>query len=401
MIDLNKYGFLKYLLFGSLYYTEGIFKIISVLILPLYFLERGVSPDIATLAIGIGVIPMAVKFFWGGIVDSFIQRGRRMFIIIGGLFSIVSLFIVSFIDPGIALVPFIFLLFFGVVGVGFLDVSSDALAIQISTEKERGKINGAMYAGQSIGMASGALLLPLIAASYGYNMVFIVAALIILLIIIFPVLIKEEKIVKKKPKLGKILFQEFKKRNTQLLCLFSFLFTISAGMFLILAPILMSEDFNMNRVHIGFVTMLFTLAIAIGAIVGGFMSDRFGRKISLYILICLSIFFTGGLIFANNIDNFTIVYVIVGFLQGGYHAAFLALAMDVTNPIVGATEFSIFTGFANFGTILAGALSGTLYLMLGFDRMFLYAALLFGPALLVLYLIRPKKNQKDFAYNNV
>jgi len=391
MIDLNKYGFLKYFLFGSLYYTEGIIKVISVLILPLYLLEKGVSPDIATLAIGISATPMIVKFFWGGIVDSFIQRGRKVFIIIGGLISIFSLFIVSFIDPGIALIPFAFMVFFGWIGVGFLDVSSDALAIQISTGKNRGKINGAMYAGQSIGMASGALILPIIASSYGYNMVFIVAALIILLIIIFPILIKEEKIVKKKPKLAKLLFQEFKKRNTQLVALFSFLFTISSGMFLILAPILMSEDLHMDRVHVGFVTMLFTLAIAIGALIGGVMADRLGRKRTLYILIWLSLLFTGGLIFTNSINNFAVVYVIIGFLQGGYHAAFLALAMDVTNPVVGATEFSIFAGLANFGNILAGALSGTLYLMLGLDRVFLYAALLFGPALLVLYLIRPKK----------
>ena len=108
MIDLIIYKKFRYLLFGSLYYTEGLVKVISVLILPLYFLEKGISPDIATLVIGIAATPMIVKFFWGGIVDSFIQSGRRMFIIVGGLTSIFSLFIISFVDPGIALIPFVF-----------------------------------------------------------------------------------------------------------------------------------------------------------------------------------------------------------------------------------------------------------------------------------------------------
>jgi len=392
MIDLKKYGFVKYILFGSLYYTEGLLKVISVLILPLYFLEKGISPDVLTLVIGIAATPMIVKFFWGGIVDSFIQRGRKIFIIIGGIISVFSFFIISFVDPSVTLFLFAFLIFLGWVGVGFLDVSSDALAIQISTKNERGKINGAMYAGQSIGMASGALILPFIAISFGYRMVFILAALIVFLIILFPLFVKEEKIVKKQPKLSGILFKEFKKRNTQLISLFAFLFTASAGMFLILGPIHMSEGLFMDNVQVGFVTMLFTVGIAVGAIVGGFMGDHLGRKTSLYILMSLSIVFTGCLVFSNNFENFTFIYVIIGFLQGGYHAAFLALAMDITNPVVGATEFSIFAGLANFGNILAGSLSGTLYLLIGIEKVFLYAALLFGPALLVLYFIRSKEN---------
>ena len=92
----------------------------------------------------------------------------------------------------------------------------------------------------------------------------------------------------------------------------------------------------------------------------------------------------------QNFENFTIIFVFIGFLQGGYHAGFLALAMDITNPLGGATQFSIFTGFANFGNILAASLSGTLYLLLDIDQIFLYAALMFGPAILILYLFNLK-----------
>jgi len=66
--------------------------------------------------------------------------------------------------------------------------------------------------------------------------------------------------------------------------------------------------------------------------------------------------------------------------------------MDVINPRIGATQFSILTGLANLGMVNIGSGSGgILVAMLGFSRVFLYSAWVFGPALLILYLIKLKK----------
>ena len=180
MIDITKHRFLQYFMFGSLYFSEGLNKVFAVVVLPIYFLEKGVPPEMITLVIGVAAIPMIIKIVWGGIVDYFIKFGRRFFIILGGVLTILSLFLLAFIDPGIALIPFIVVLFICWSGVGFLDVSSDALAIEISEEHERGKINGSMYAGQNIGMAFGAIFLPFIGKIFGYPIVFISAGLIVL-----------------------------------------------------------------------------------------------------------------------------------------------------------------------------------------------------------------------------
>ena len=70
--------------------------------------------------------------------------------------------------------------------------------------------------------------------------------------------------------------------------------------------------------------------------------------------------------------------------------------MDVTNPKIGATQFSILTGLGNLGTIGTGAISGTLLVIFGSFRLFLYAAWIIGPALLILNFIRigNKKTKK-------
>lgn len=391
-IDIQQSIFFKYFIFGSLYFTEGLNKAFAAVILPIYFLDRGVPPELITIVIGIAAVPMIIKFIWGGIVDYFIIWGRRRFIFIGGMLSTITLFILAFIDPGIALIPFGILVFISWTGVGFLDVSCDALAIEISEEHERGKINGAMYAGQSIGLTVGVLILPIIAKTFDYYTVFLTAGFIILFIIVLPLCIKEVRILKKRPKTASLILTEFKKKTTLLISLLLFLVALSSGMLLLFIPLFLDIELGLDIDHIGLITGVFTIALTIGSLVGGMLADRWGRKTALYVLISGSVLVTASLVFTTTWQTFTILYAIIGFLQGGYYVSYMAMSMDITNPKVGATQFSILMGLGNLGIILGGMVSGPLYVLLGFQRMFLYAAWIFGPSLLLLHFIKHKKN---------
>ena len=390
MIDITKKTYLKYLLFGSLYFVFGLYAVFLSLILPLYFLDQEISPTIITLVISIIVIPMYIKFIWGGIVDYLIRLGRKPFIISGGLITVFCLFILSFLTPGTALIPFTIIGFISWVGIGFLTISLDALVISTTIESERGKINGVMYAAQNGGLAGGALFLPFIAKTLGYHMVFLITGIIILPIILFPLIIQEQKSVKKPQKVRSLLIQELKKRTTILLGIFAVLIMMSSGMILVIAPIWMEIGLHLDVTQIGFITMLFSIGIAIGSIIGGILSDTIGRKTTIYLLVTGSIIFTALLILANSWEYFTPLYVIIGFLQGGYIAPICAMFMDVTNPRIGATQYSVFISLFNFGIVISMAISGSVFVLLGISRLFLYSAWIFGPALLLLYFIRLK-----------
>jgi len=405
MIDISDKSYFKYLLFSSLYFTEGIIKVFAAVILPVYFLEKGVSPGLVTLVISITAIPMVIKFIWGGITDFYISKGRKPFIILGGMISVISLFVLSFIDPGVALIPFSVFLFISWSGVGFLDVSSDALAIEISEEKERGKINGAMYGGLNCGMILGSIFLPFIANNYGYSATFITAGIMILLIIIFPLSIKEVKKTKSRKKALPILINEFKKKTTIMITIFACLIAMNSGMLLFFVPLFLDLNLGLNLGQIGFIMAVFTVSVTIGSIAGGFFADRFGRKNILYVLIISSIISTGSLIFTSDFQSFTVIYSIIGFLQGGYYVSYMAICMDITNPKVGATQFSILMGMGNLGILFAGSISGSLYVIFGFMKLFLFSAWVFGPPLLLLYFIRFKlylnpKEEKTISVEN-
>jgi MFS family permease len=392
MIDISRKSWRKYFFFGCLYFSFGLNVVFLNLILPLYFLDQKISPALITILISLMSIPLYIKFVWGGIVDYFIRFGRKPFIISGGLLTVFCLFILSFLNPSTALIPFVIIDLMSWVGIGFLTISLDALVISTTIEKEQGKINGITYAAQNVGLAGGALLLPFIAKTLGYNMVFLTAGFIILPIVLFPLILQEKKIVKKPQKVGALLIQEFKKRTTLVIAIFAVLIMMSSGMILLIAPMWMDTGLKLDITQVGLVTMLFTIAIAIGSIIGGILADKLGRKTTLYILILSSVFFTALLIFTNSWEYFTLIYCIIGFLQGGYTSPVCAMFMDVTNPRIGATQYSVFISLFNLGIMITGTISGPLYVLLGISRLFLYSAWIFGPALLILYFIRPKKN---------
>jgi len=393
MIDVTKHRFLQYFLFSSLYFSEGFKWSIAIVILPLYFDDIGISPSILGIIVAIITLPMVIKFLFGGIIDHYIRFGRKIFVIIGGITSIISFFLLAFVDPVVALIPFSIIFFIGVCGISFLDVSADAWAIEIAREDERGKINGVMFAGIFIGLSIGSFLFTQIVAIYGYSSVFLLSSFIVFLVILFPLFVKDvRKVVKKKQKVGKLLLNEFKRRSVQAISIFAPFSAVGGGVILLLAPLYMLNNLNLELTQIGMISMISPIATIIGCLVWGTIADSLGRKNTLYIVLFGSLVFTALLVFANTWYLFLIIYTILGFFFGGYYAVSCALLMDVTNPAIAASQFSILTALFNLGEMGIGhGLAGIMVDTLGFERVFLYSAIFYGASILILYFVRIKK----------
>jgi MFS family permease len=391
MIDISGKSWYKYLLFGSLYFTEGIQASLAMVIIPIYLVDKGFSLPLATLVAGIGGAPWYLKFVFGPTTDYFYKFGKKPFIIGGGLLGAISLFVLIYIDPFAFLIPFALFLFLSHLGITYLDVSCDGWAIQISKEKERGKINGAMTSGNYLGMIFGTAVLAPIAQFYGYSMSFLVGGCTILVLMIYPFLVKDIKILKERPKIASILKKEFKKRNTQIISLFLFVSSIGFGFLVFVIPLFMKTILHMEIGQIGLVTTIYPITMVIGSLIGGTMADRWGRKIVLFIF-CSPLIVSAALIFANTWQILAVIYGIIGFLNGGYFTASSALMMDICNPKIGTTQYSILCSICNFGESGTEMASGSLIVLLGFSRVFLYSAWLCGPSLLLLYFIRLKKS---------
>jgi len=394
MLDLTERPSLKYFLFGSLYFAEGLIFALTTVVLVLFFTDKNISIEITTLVGGLSSVPWMMKFVYGPTIDFFGKYGRKIFCIIGGIIGTISLLIVAFVDPKTAIIPFTALLFIGHSGVVLLDVSTDAWAIQTTKINERGKVNAAMYIGLFGGTAVGGILLACIATFYGFEMVFIITGVLIFLSIILALFVKEYKIEIKRKLIKPLLIKEFKKKNTLIVLLFCTLVAMNFGMLMFVIPEYMRNVLLLDKIQTGLLNAVYPISIVIGAGIGGYIADKWGRKKILYITLVALMISSAFLITADTWEKLAIIYAIVGFLTGAsLYSTTGALLMDVTNPKIGGTQYSFLTSISNFGEIGIAMISGSLVVFLGYNRFFLYTALIIGVSLLILYFVRETLNK--------
>ncbi len=392
MIDIEKSLYAKYVLFSTLYFSEGLKWSIAVVIVPLYFNDLGISATLIGLVIAVAGLPTMVKFLFGGIIDYFIKYGRKKFVIIGGFLEAGALFALIFINPATSLILFIITFFIGIIGITLLDVSADAWAIEITKENERGKINGGMFAGIFLGMSIGSIVFTQIATIYSYSAVFFIAGIMVLLIIIYPLTVKDVKRDRFVQKIRTALYQEFKKKTVQIFCFFAPITAISGGLLLIIIPLYAKNVLMLDIAQVGLMASVFPITNIFGSLIGGAMADRYGRKPTIFFTFLFSMIFSASLIFADSWQRLVIIYSIVGFLFGAVYSSIGALSMDYTNPRLAGVQFSIYMALFNVGEVgIGNGMAGFLIDNLGYYRVFLYTGLIYLAAIFVLYFVRAKK----------
>ena len=394
MLELSKHSSLKYFLFGSLYFAEGLIFALTTVILVIIFTEKNISIEITTLVGGLSSVPWMMKFVYGPTIDFFGKCGRKIFCIIGGIIGTISLLVVAFVDPKTAIIPFTALLFIGHSGVVLLDVSADAWAIQTTKLNERGKVNAAMYIGLFGGTAVGGILLACIAAFYGFEMVFITTGFLIFLSVILALFVKEHKIEIKRKLIKPLLIKEFKKKNTLIVLLFCTLVAMNFGMLMFVIPEYIRNVLLLDKIQTGLLNAVYPISIVIGAGIGGCIADKWGRKKILYITLLALMISSAFLVTADTWEKLAIIYAIVGFLTGAsLYSTIGALLMDITNPKIGGTQYSFLTSISNFGEIGIAMISGSLVVFLDYNRFFLYTAIIIGVSLLALYFVQETLNE--------
>jgi len=336
-------------------------------------------------------LPWTFKLFWGPVIDSFIyeKMGKRrpwiLFAQIGMALSLVAMIFMGDISENISLLGWMF--FLHNCFASLQDVSCDALAVDVLLPQEQGKVNGAMWGSKIIGTGTGAAAMGTLLVSNGLVFTILVQTLLMLAIMIFPLFILERPGEKRFPwsKGGrpltnlnhsnshspltviKDLITAFSKAPCYYAALFIIISAINQGINGAVLPVFYNATLGWESdTYSQIVGGPGTILEFFGAILGGVMADRFGRR---------KVFFIGW-------GSFSVLSGIFGFMilsmqelplwfQGFYLISYpfcvavgtvgmFALAMALSWSKASATMFTSYMAISNLSVVIGNKLIGPL-----------------------------------------
>lgn len=372
--------------FFLLYLTEGIPSGFAVTAVATQMRRQGLDAAVIGAFVGALYLPWAVKWAFGPFVDviSSDRWGRRrLWILLTQTAMALTVLVAMGIDYRTHFHLFSAVIIIHNVFAATQDVAIDALAVNTLREDERGLANGLMFGGQFLGSALGGSGVLFLTAAMGFRPTFLlVAGAILLITALVPLPMKEEpgpprvrtggaiRAVRAELfQFGRDTLRAFTSSRSAFLALTLALLPMGAYALSISLQSNLAVELGLTDRQIGTLGFLSTSISAGACVLGGWLSDRFGRRRTLAIFITSMSVPTLALAATLHAHGWimpvdpllatrpvappdllaffwgaTLVYSACNGLMYGVGTA---IYMDVTSPKVAATQFTAYMALTN------------------------------------------------------
>lgn len=410
--------------FFFLYVTEGIPLGFAAIAVATQLRRQDVGPAAIGAFVGSFYLPWAFKWAFGPFIDVFASErlGRRR----GWIIVTQVLMAMTLLSTVLLKLPEQLALFTAVLLVhntfgAMQDVAIDALAVNTLAEHERGLANGLMFAGAAIGQALGGSGVLFLSGVTGFQSTFFFVAGSILAVTLFVALPMREATPTARARAeGPSRWQvaSAQMRHFAVEAFRSFLGTRGAfvGLAFALLPsgamclglALQSNlavELGLDDDQVALLNLWSSVISAGFMVLGGYLSDRYGRRrtlavyiaaMSLPVLYLMALLQQYGWVMpvpqggANPVVApsalvlalwiATLAYAVA---QGLMYGTRSAIFMDVTNPAVAATQFTAYMALLNLGIAYSATWQGIAIEAIGYPKTMLIDAL-FGLVCLLL-----------------
>jgi MFS transporter, PAT family, beta-lactamase induction signal transducer AmpG len=373
----------RLVLFGGLYFAQGVPWGFVTVTMVLRLSRLGLGPAAVGSLVALAQLPWTFKPLAGPLVDrvSFGRWGRRRPLLLATLASMAaSLLVLGELDPRGAPPLFAAMIVAHNAFAALQDVATDALALDLLPQAERGRANGVMSAAKYAGVLAGGPGLAWVASAASWHAACVAATALLLLPVLLVVGAVEPARPAVRPRLVRETVRSFALRVTALAAVFT-LVSGATDQFLYPTVVpLLRRRLALPDTQVSLLVTMAAMTGVAGALMGGVLADAIGRRRT--IAIGAGLLAAAHLAFAGAAPLWTHLPVVIAYLiasglaSGTLYAATLAFCMDLTNPRVAATQFQIYMALLNVRLSWASYVGGRLGETLPAPTMFALAAAL-------------------------
>ena len=419
MISLQESKTARVTTLCALYFAQGFPWGFMTTALVAYLAKKGLSVENTGYLISMAVLPWTFKLLWAPLIDSlnYPSMGRRRpWIILSQLMMALTLVGLSFKGNFINnLDTLAWMFFLHNCFASLQDVCTDALAIDIIPDDERGQINGFMWGSKIVGVGFGGSILGTVLVHTSLNITVLFQAFLVICVMIFPLLFRErigEKLLPwthGKSMIGdhnntlrnpisifKDMLKGFSLRPTFTAAVFILTAYIGSGISSAFLPIVYIQNLGWEPDSYSQVLSgLGTIPEFFGALLGGYIADRIGkRKIiaigySAYALLTICFGFLSEY-WTNSVISTLYLVLHPGCISFGTVAVF-SLFMQISWTRAAATMFTSYMAMANLSTTLGTRLAGYIDGIMSYNNVFILVGVFTLLPLSLLIFINPYK----------
>lgn len=341
-------------MFTLLYASEGAPIGFIWWALPSLLRERGGAVDSITSVLALVTAMWAFKFLWAPLVDRARTRGISLptWIAMAQFGMIATLIPVAWVDPVHDLTTLGLLLVAHALAATTQDIAIDALVIETTPRGELGRINGWMSAGKYIGRGLFGGVALIVANSWGFTGIIWSMTFMLCVPLPFVLSLPRDLGLRTRDGPGRHSWHAvFHGRHVVL----GLAFALTAGTGFEAIGALSGTyliDRGLDSETVGWLrTFLIVGAMILGGLVGGSLTDALGThrctRTSLLALVAthLALALVEGL--GASSGSLVALLVTTYFLYGVFIASSYALFMELTEPALAATQFSLFMAATN------------------------------------------------------
>lgn len=399
---------LRLVTFCLLYVAQGIPWGFMATTLPAYLTDQKLDKAYVGATLAFTTLPYTFKWLWGPVIDTFtiprFGRRRPWIIFAQGMMALTILILVAIPDLTVELKFLAWMILIHTVFNALQDVAVDALAVDLLSDEERGRVNGYMYGSKYFGGIVGGYVMASLIAASGLRSALLLQTAILVAIMFVPLLVKERDGATPPSipasTLVRGLGQAFSLRSTLVAAVLVLGAHFAIGVVAATGPALFVGSLQWKPEAYTAITGGWGLAVGgIAAALTGRLVDRWGRRRIAALASCA--LGAGWIVFAFARGSWTdpvFIYTVALYeaaMTGIVAVSVIAICMDLSWTKIGGSQFAAYMALSNFSTTLGYQFAAKAMAWWEFHGVYLAAGLFQIVIVLVLVPIDTQQTRRE------